>query len=246
VERGEYERMHALEERMWWYRGLRALAEQLLRPALASSPASGAVLDAGCGTGGMLAVLRRAAAPRLVFGLEHDSEAARLAAAKSRTPVVVGSVNGMPMGAGALAAYLSFDVLCHRAVEPLNALREARRCLQADGIVLLNLPAYRWLMSAHDRRVHNVRRFTRAETRSLLQQEGFRVLRASYWNTFLFPLMLAHRVFGRDDAQSDVRDYPRWLDAAFSIVLTFERALIGLGVNLPFGGSVMALAVRNA
>ena len=54
MERVEYERMHAVEDRMWWYRGLRALTAQLLARALAGSPAAGPVLDAGCGTGGML------------------------------------------------------------------------------------------------------------------------------------------------------------------------------------------------
>ena len=28
MERVEYERMHAVEDRMWWYRGLRALVVQ--------------------------------------------------------------------------------------------------------------------------------------------------------------------------------------------------------------------------
>ena len=40
MERAEYERMHAVEDRMWWYRGLRALAAQLLARALAGSLAA--------------------------------------------------------------------------------------------------------------------------------------------------------------------------------------------------------------
>ena len=41
VERIEYERMHAVEDRMWWYRGLRALAAQELVRALARRSPSG-------------------------------------------------------------------------------------------------------------------------------------------------------------------------------------------------------------
>ena len=51
MERAEYERMHEVEDRMWWYRGLRALAAQLLGRTLARSSVFGPVLDAGCGTG---------------------------------------------------------------------------------------------------------------------------------------------------------------------------------------------------
>ena len=52
MERVEYERMHAVEDRMWWYRGLRRLVAQVLDRALADSTAAGPLLDAGCGTGG--------------------------------------------------------------------------------------------------------------------------------------------------------------------------------------------------
>jgi SAM-dependent methyltransferase len=245
VERGEYERMHALEERMWWYRGLRSLAVQLLGRALSDLGPSGPVLDAGCGTGGMLLVLANGLSHRPAIGLEHDALGAVLAADKSRRPVMVASANEMPVGTATLAGYVSLDVLCHRGVEPQKALSEARRCLKPAGIALVNLPAYRWLLSAHDRRVHNARRFTRPQACALLQAHGFRIVRSTYWNTFLFPLMLLHRLVSSADGESDVREFPRWLDALFSAALAVERFLLARGVSLPFGGSIMIVAARD-
>ena len=86
MERAEYERMHAVEDRMWWYRGLRALAASELARALARSAAAGPVLDAGCGTGGMLRVLGATTEGRPTLGLEYDAIAASLAAAKAAIP----------------------------------------------------------------------------------------------------------------------------------------------------------------
>ena len=245
MERAEYERMHAVEDRMWWYRGLRALAAQLLARALSEAPGTGPVLDAGCGTGGMLLTLGAAVSGRPTVGLEYDALAAALAASKAGRPVAAGSVNEMPLRESALGAYVSLDVLCHGGVDPTAALKEAHRCLQPGAIALFNLPAYGWLLSAHDRRVHNVRRFTRGQARALLVGHGFRILRSSYWNSLLFPLMLLHRLLERDDAESDVRDYPFWLDRLCSTALAIERALIGTGLSLPFGGSLMIVAARN-
>jgi len=224
---------------MWWYRGLRALAVQELARPLGKVD-SGPVLDAGCGTGGMLARLGARA-----VGVEYDAEAAELATRKSGRPVACGSVNEMPFVDGALAAYVSLDVLCHGGVDPERAASEARRCLKPGAIALFNLPAYGWLLSAHDRRVHNVRRFSRSQARALLAGCGFKVLKASYWNTLLFPLMLLHRVTERDDAPSDVRDFPRWLDSMFSAALALERAAIRIGLSLPFGGSLLIVAERD-
>lgn len=245
MEQTEYEIMYAVEDRMWWYRGLRILAAQLLGRALPQAATQGPVLDAGCGTGGMLRALGASVSGRPTLGLEYDCLAADLAAAKAGRPVAAGSVNEMPFADSTLAAYLSLDVLSHGGVQPAAALKEAHRCLKPGAIALLNLPAYGWLLSAHDRRVHNVRRFTRGQARALLAGHGFRVLRSSYWNTLLFPLMLMHRLIERDDAQSDVRDYPPWLDRFFSAALAVERALIGAGLSLPFGGSLIIVAARD-
>src|SRR5262249_39160385 len=159
-------------------------------------------------------------------GLEFDTVAAVFAASKSGQPVVAASVNQMPLGDAALGGYLSLDVLCHGGVEPEHAVREARRCLKPGAVALFNLPAYGWLLSAHDRRVPNVRRFTRGQVRALLAGHGFRVVKSSYWNTLLFPLMLLHRMTERDDAPSDVRDFPRWLDTLFAAALAIERVAI--------------------
>ena len=81
MEQNEYELMHAVEDRMWWYRGLRALVATELRRALARSPAKGPVLDAGCGTGGMLRVLGAGVAGRPTLGLEFNARAASMAPA---------------------------------------------------------------------------------------------------------------------------------------------------------------------
>jgi SAM-dependent methyltransferase len=245
LEPAEYERMHAVEDRMWWYRGLRTLTATLLVHALERSGAVGPVLDAGCGTGGMLARLGATPSGARTMGLEYDAIAAGLAARKSGRPVVRGSANELPLRDGGLAGYVSLDVLCHGGVEPARALGEARRCLAPGGVMVLNLPAYGWLLSAHDKRVHNVRRFTRGQARTLLTANGFRILRASYWNTLLFPLMLLHRLIERDDAASDVHDYPAWQDGLFSAALALERAAIGTGLSLPFGGSLIIVATPD-
>src|SRR5947207_3271757 len=167
MEAVEYEKMHAVEERMWWYRGLHAaLLGQLDRHA-----AAGRVLDAGCGTGGLLKRLR----PDSV-GLDYAAIAARYARDKSGRPVVVGSINDLPFAAGAFAAVLSADVLAHRSVDETRALAELHRCLEPAGVVILNLPAYGWLKSDHDRRVHQDRRYTRGSLVRLLEATGFRAI----------------------------------------------------------------------
>jgi SAM-dependent methyltransferase len=243
MERREYEQMHALEGRLWWYRGLHGL---MVDQVECVAGGTGPLLDAGCGTGGLLAALARRNPDAPLLGLEYDAEAAQLAAEKSGARVVVGSVTALPFANGTLQAMISADVLPHRMVEPAQALEEAHRCLETGGILVLNLPAYGWMFSAHDRHVHSARRFTRRQAIGLAHAAGFSVRRATYWNCFLFPLMVVHRMLTRwSDGGSDVRPFPPLVDTLFGAVVGIERHLIRWGLSLPFGGSVLLVVQKG-
>ena len=225
---------------MWWYRALRTRIEAALR---AGPVPEGPWLDVGCGTGGLLRHLAAAFPGQALHGVEYSPAAARRAAAKSGAAVTTGDAAALPFPGSSFAAVTSLDVLCHAAVDQERALAEMRRVLRPGGLLVLNLPAFRWLHSAHDRRVHNARRYTAAEARTLLTAAGFTPLRISYWNTLLLPLMIAQRkLLARgEEAASDVAPFPPWLDAMLYRTTVAEAALTRLGLRFPAGGSVLAI-----
>jgi SAM-dependent methyltransferase len=234
MEDAEYSLMDAAEDRMWWYRALHA------RLGACLAPVRGMVLDAGCGTGGFLAALGRVRPDLARHGLEFEPNAAQRAAGKSGAEVLCGDVNAMPYPDAMFDAVVSADVLCHAAVHPPRALAEMARVLRPGGLLVINMPAYAWLLSAHDRRVHNARRVTRAVLRLWLVQAGFTPERVGHWNMLLLPLMIAQRkLIARDAAASDVAPFSPWLDAMFHAATVLERQL---PFPLPAGGSVLATA----
>jgi len=237
MERGEYERLAAVEDRMWWTRALRRNLRTAAAP-FAGMP-DGRLLDAGCGTGGFLAAL----AHRSSFGLDRDGFACRLAYTKTQRPVTQGSVDDLPFDDAAFDIIVSADVLCHRGVGIERALGEMRRCLKPGGALVVNLPAYPWLYSAHDRAVDNVRRFYRREVIEQLAAAGFGHIRAIYWNTLLFPLMVARRLL--PGGSSEVGLLPAPLEWLFDATAAFESALLSSGLRLPFGGSILAVGTRR-
>ena len=238
--------MDAAEDRMWWYRALHANLLAALRRC--PGPPGSALLDAGCGTGGLLRRMSESGPDRLRFGIDVEAAAAQMARAKAEAPVAVASVDALPFGDASLGVIVSADVLYHRRVDPRIALAEARRCLVPGGVLVVNVPAYDWLRSFHDRQVHGGRRFTRSGLRRLLAEAGFVSVDATYWNTLLFPIMVLHRKLASSPRRetSDVGEFPSFLQTLFMAVMAIERGAMRLGVRYPLGGSILATATKPA
>ena len=230
------------EDRMWWYRGLHALLLASLE-RFAPKPFAH-LLDAGCGTGGFL---RRAeiAWPSLSLdGIDRSPLAVELARERvSRATIAEGDVHALPFDDGRFDAIVLADVLYHRDVDPSRALRECRRCLRPGGVVVVNVPAYEWLRGAHDVPIHSARRYTRRELVAETEGAGFATVKATYWNTLLFPLMVLRRKLIRGGS-SDVHAYPALVEGLFRAAVATERALFAWG-SAPFGGSVFVVGQRR-
>jgi len=76
------------------------------------------------------------------------------------------------------------------------AIREMRRVLRPNGLLLVNVPAFRFLQSAHDEAVMTARRFRKPEIRKLLLEENFVIRRLIYWTSLLFRLAVLARTLG--------------------------------------------------
>lgn len=123
---------------------------------------------------------------------------------------------------------------------------EAFRCLKEGGVFVVSVPAYNWLRGPHDESVYTARRYTRPSLIKVLREAGFYVVYSTYWNTLLFPLMVLRRkLFRSRGGGSDVMTYAVVIEAVFRSILVVERGLLRLGLRLPFGGSVLAVGVKN-
>lgn len=239
----EFATMYRVEDRHWWYAGLRRLLEtSWRRHVVCEAPR---VLDAGCGTGATLA----AACPRSgSFGVDISMEAVGYCRKRGLTRTAAASASALPFGDNAFDVVLSLDVIQHKDVsDPRVPLREACRVLTRGGVLFVNVPAYRWLYSSHDSAVSNVRRFTRGELASRFAEAGLATIEVTYWNALLFPAAALLRLWRkhRPPQGSDLTHVPGpGASAALGFALTCERALLRL-TPLPFGLSVFGVARKE-
>jgi len=242
----EYERMYQAEETMWWYVGMRAISFALLDGAgLAETPGRDRrLLDTGCGTGSMVAHLGRRGR---AVGVDLSGEALRFCRTRG-VSVAQAPLGRLPFAAGTFDAVTSFDVLYHRWVEDdQSAVGELCRVLRPGGVLLVRVPALRWLYGAHDEAVYTRHRYTRGELRRLFESAGLVLLRATYANSVLLPALLMRRTLDRvlGRSGSDVGFLPPPLEHTFRTVLRGEAWLIR-HLSLPLGASVLALGRKPA
>ncbi len=239
----EYEIMFRVEDHHWWYVGLRGVLDLYWRRYLHTDHPT--VLDVGCGTGATLDALPDVA---VATGIDAAPEAIRLCRMRELARSATASAESLPFSDCLFDAAVSFDVLCHRSIADKNIpLREIHRVLKSGGLLFLNLPAYQWLHSSHDTHVYTDRRFTRDETCRILDATGFEVMQATYWNTVLFPPILAVRLWRKAfplpaSDLDEVRPSP--LSSIYRVCLALERAILPY-TSLPYGLSIFAVARKR-
>lgn len=237
----EYLHLAALEDRLWHFEALHAHVRRALQRV--SVAPGGEILDAGCGTGGLLKRLARWFPETRLRGIDIAPLAVKLSRGRTSAVIDEGSVTELPYEDARFSAITSIDVLYHLE-RPQEALNEYARCLQPGGALIVNVPAYRWLWSYHDTAVNSNHRFNRRELIDLFRAAGLEPVYATYWNTLLFPAVVVRRKLlpAPKDGSGDVREYPAWVVMPIRGLLAVERAWLGAGARLPFGVSVFAVA----
>src|ERR1044072_1966217 len=102
----DYADLYALEESLWWFVGMREVTRAVLDPVCPPGRAR-AVLDAGCGTGGMLTWLGRYADGGRVAGIDFSADALDFCRSRGLSDVGQASVTALPVAGESLALLAS-------------------------------------------------------------------------------------------------------------------------------------------
>jgi SAM-dependent methyltransferase len=242
----EYRAMFELEERLWWYEGMRAITASLLGSTLGER--NQRLLDIGCGTGYSMVWLRERFRFREVYGIDLSPHASVFWRTRGLDTVALASADGLPFAEGEFDLVTCFDVIYQLNDERASAaISDMHRVLKPGGVLFIREPAYQWMRGAHDVAVGTHRRYTLTDLRRLLLAHGFKVRRDTYANTLLFWAAAPHRLFSkwRGGVESDVKPVPRWLNAALGAALKLEARMLSRS-TFPFGLSAIMLAEKKS
>lgn len=239
--------MHAIEDDYWWYIGLRKLVFSHIDSIITKNQKL-KILDAGCGTGKILEKFNTYRA----YGVDYAEEALRFCNVRNLNNLMRASICDLPFHNNSFDIVISLDVLCCiDADQNMKILNELYRVMNMNGTLLLNLPAYNFLQSTHDRAVHIKQRYVLNDIKKKVETAGFIIEKITYRNSLLFPVAFFVRIFRKiflikgGEIKSDLVPLPGLLNKLLTFILVLENKIITSGLSFPFGLSIYCVARKK-
>ena len=226
------------EKEHWWFKARREILRSQLEQL--DLPNDIDILEVGCGTGGNLDMLNEYGN---IHAIEMDSFAIKNAQ-KIYPNVKQGELpNNIPFDKK-FDLICMFDVLEH-IEEDFETIEILRTYLKDDGIMLITVPAYQWLYGTHDKFLHHKRRYMLNNLLPIFKE--FKILKKSYFNTFLFPLVVLSRIIDKLSTNKTSMGYAtpsKIINKILFLVFKSEKYFLK-SLSFPFGSSIILCAKKD-
>jgi len=238
MQRDIYKKLYYLENNHWWFKGRRRIISDIIKK-LFSKKEKIKILDVGCGTGSEIEFFSNFGQ---VIGIDSSKEAIDLCLHRGlEDKVVEANAKKLPFIDESFNLVLILDILEHIQC-PNSAILEICRVLKKEGFAIFTVPAYNFLWSEHDKISGHYRRYNIKDLRSTLELKGFRTIKISYFNNFLFCFIFLLRKFKNliRSKSTDLEIPPMFINYLLELIFSSERFFLKY-FNFPFGVSVIAI-----
>ena len=236
----EYIKMDNVESVHWWYKSLHCLTLKAIQKRFNRLNIS--ILDAGCGTGGMLEYLRRHR-DCILEGFDISVEAINIAKLK-KLDVRLGNLTKYKYKQNKYDVIISNDTMYFfNNKEQKNILDEFYKSLNTNGLVILNLPSFDSFKGIHDKAVGIQKRFTYPMVVSMVDTSKYEIIEKKYWPFLLSPVVFFVRSVQRVvltvnkniKIKSDISIPTSFVNKILFYLVRFENNLF---TKKPFGSSL--------
>lgn len=227
----------------WWFVVRRKLLKSILSSV--NVPINSLTLDIGCGTGSNLRAL--VSAGLHAIGLDRSIYALHLVRSKGEFPLLAGDLDNLPFKTKSVGLIIAMDIFEHLG-DDVVGISESYRILNNGGILILTVPAFECLRGIQDVVTGHKRRYLRKEITNKLKKAGFEIMKASYFNFFLFfPILFGRRIirFLGLRVESENKINSPLINFVLKTIFSFEPYILKY-FSFPFGVSILCIAKKSS
>lgn len=223
-----------------WHMARRALLRHILGGI--SLPPEPLILDAGCGSGGNLPILAKFGT---VLGFEPEEKLREAAQSRGIGTIESGSLPyNTPFEDKTFDLIALLDVLGHLE-DDSNALKALHEKLNKRGLLIITVSAHPWIFNGLDRRHGNLRRYSRAQLKKLLNESGYQIEFFNLWNISglfaLCALKLAEKLGAKELYKLFSKPFSKTTNRVIGQIIAAERHLLP-HIHMPCGASFLVIA----
>ncbi|TLU98151.1 class I SAM-dependent methyltransferase [Dyadobacter luticola] len=242
----EYQRMYEVERKLWWYQVLHGKVLKQIEKHFKSEKSNLRILDAACGTGGLLSFLKEQGYTN-VAGFDYSRYAIEFSNERG-LPVTFGDLRNVD----AFQPGETFDVICCNDAlyfltdeEIIRALTAFKNRLNKSGLLIINIHAFEAFSGTHDLAVGSQRRFELKDFKNYSHVAGLKIAYNTYWPFALSLPILAVRQWQKfqirknqvnvAELDSDVKYPGDTINNVLKGIVKLESTLLS---STPFGSSL--------
>jgi SAM-dependent methyltransferase len=241
--------MAAAEEQLWWYKSLHYLVFNYISNSFSENTIN--IVDAGCGTGGMLKYLSKNGYKN-IEGFDISLDALEICKSKQLNvyldSIINISAHYKPQSLDVIISNDTFYFI--NETERKLLIRDFYNLLKPNGLVILNLPALNAFRGIHDISVGVNYRFSKSDIKKMIGPSQFNIIRVTYWPFFLSPVIFITRFFQRiklkinknTKIESDLDLPSRRINNLLFKLTRFENTVFK---NKPFGSSLFLVLKKR-
>ena len=225
------------QKKHWWFQARKEIIDQIISNINLKKNIN--ILDFGAGSGVNLDMLRK-------HGLVdiHEQNKYARTAIKKQNKKIKNLYSTLKIKRNFYDLILMADVIEH-VKQPKKLLKNLKKFLKKDGLILITVPAYQFLFNKKDEALGHYRRYNKKSLKNELKK--FEIKNISYFNTFLcvpIVIMTLLNKFLKIDYIKKVETTPNFiLNKLCYVIFAAEKYFIKY-FNLPFGISIYVL-VKN-
>ncbi len=240
----QFKLIQTVEDTHFWYKARREIIESVLQSHQLINK-SFSVLEIGSANGTNIQYFKSKF--NIIKGSEINTEAINIA--QQKNPEIEFNNGWLPhnIGFGDEKFDLIFllDVLEH-VEDDFSALVEIKKRLKDNGKLILTVPAYQFLFGKFDVDSFHFRCYNMTSISKLIRQSGLKVNFNSYFNFWLFPLVLISRLIekllNKSSGHAVTNQNASLTNKLFYKIMSSEKNWFGNKYKFPFGSSIILVA----